>query len=79
MEPSPAEVAEEAETVAMATLEASDDKPAAPPERKTDYKKVGVTDVSSCQTFWGQQLDNGKRSVLKGKGLLDWLKEWKYV
>lgn len=31
-------------------------------ERKTNYKKVLVTDLSSGVTFWAQNLDNGKKT-----------------
>lgn len=57
MEPTPTEEEpEESETQATPT----EDTPSQPVERKTNFQKVVVTEVTSCVTFWVQADDQGE-------------------
>ena len=66
VEPSPADENEE-EDAAVISAEASEESTgsaAAAPERKVNFQKVGVTEVSSCHTFFAQRVEDGKRKII---------------
>ena len=55
--PPPAE--EPSEEPETPTTPTSEETQAPPPERKTNYQKVAVTEVESCCHFWAQLADQG--------------------
>lgn len=63
MEPVPVE--EEPEDSDAQATPSSEDAPAQPVERKTNFQKVVVTEVTSCVTFWAQAVDQGKQFIYK--------------
>jgi len=67
VEPSPADENEEDEaavTSAEASEESTGGAAVAAPERKVNFQKVGVTEVSSCRTFFAQRVEDGKRKIM---------------
>ena len=60
MEPKPVEEESEEPETPTTPTKASEDIPSAPPERKTNFQKVVVTEVSSCVMFWAQQVEQGE-------------------